>query len=162
LSITWVGKILIFENSCQELELMSCYLRDKGYKIIKASNAKEALEIALEEKPDAIVTDAVMPGMSGFELCRFLKRNSSHQQVPIVVCSDENQAIHRYWARKQCADAYVTKSCSGEDLLSAIQSVGNCRFLSFVKRRDYTLTRSRSTSVYASVQESSVNSILDF
>lgn len=123
LSITWVGKILIFENSLKELELMSCYLREQGYKIITASNAKEALEIALEEKPDAIVTDVVMPGMSGFELCRFLKRNPSHQQVPIVVCSDENQAVHRLWARKQCADAYVTKPYIGEDLLSAIRSV---------------------------------------
>jgi twitching motility two-component system response regulator PilH len=123
LSITSVGKILIVEDSVRQWELMSRYLRNQGYKIITASNAKEALEMALEEKPDAIVTDVVMPGMSGFELCRFLKRNPSHQQVPIVVCSDGNQAVQRLWARKQCADVYVTKPYSGEDLLSAIRSV---------------------------------------
>ncbi|AFY34076.1 response regulator receiver protein [Calothrix sp. PCC 7507] len=123
LSITWVGKILILQDSLRELELMSRYLRDQGYKIIRASSAKEAMEITLEEKPDAIITDAVMPGMSGFEFCRFLKRNLSHQQVPIVICSDEKQAVQRLWARKQGADAYVSKPYSGEDLLMAIQSV---------------------------------------
>ncbi len=123
LSITWIGKILILQDSLRELDLMSRYLREQGYKIIRASSAKEAMEITLEEKPDAIVTDVVMPGMSGFEFCRFLKRNPTHQQVPIVICSDEKQPIQRLWARKQGADAYLIKPYSGADLLMAIRSV---------------------------------------
>ncbi|MBD2166805.1 response regulator [Calothrix membranacea FACHB-236] len=121
MGITWAGKILIVKDSLREWELMSHYLGDWGYKIVKASSAKEALEIALEERPDAIVTNVVMPGMSGFELCRFLKINLSSQKMPIVICSNKNQAVHHAWARKQGADVYLTKPYTPEDLLSAIK-----------------------------------------
>ncbi|MDF5707766.1 MAG: response regulator [Nostoc sp. S4] len=126
MSITWVATILVIGDSRQELELISYYLRDKGYNIIRATSAKEALEIVLEQKPDAIVTDVVMPGMSGFELCRFLKTNPTNQEIPIVICSSKNQAIHRLWAKKQGADAYITNPYTLEELMSTIQSVKIC------------------------------------
>lgn len=129
MGITWAGKILIVKDSLREWELMSYYLGDWGYKIVKASAAKEALEIALEERPDAIVTNVVMPGMSGFELCRFLKINLSSQKMPIVICSNKNQAVHHAWARKQGADVYLTKPYTPEDLLSAIKVVTDWNYI---------------------------------
>lgn len=123
MSITWVGTILIIENSLNKLELITHYLGDKGYKIITAATAREALEIALEEKPDAIVIDVVMPGMSGFELCHFLKNHPIYQKVPMVICSAKNQEIYHLWARKQGADACINQPYTPEELLNAIQSV---------------------------------------
>lgn len=123
MSITWVGTILIIESSLNKLKSITHYLGDRGYKIITATTAREALEIALEEKPDAIVIDVVMPGMNGFELCHFLKNHPIYQKVPIVICSAKNQAIHQLWARKQGADACINKPYTPEELLSAIQSV---------------------------------------
>ncbi|MGF1978199.1 MAG: response regulator [Nostoc sp. CmiSLP01] len=129
--MNWVATILVVKDSWQELELISYYLRDKGYNVIKATSAKEALEIVLEEKPDAIVTDVEMPGMSGFELCRFLKANPTNQKIPIVICSSKNQAIHHLWAKKQGADAYITKPYTPEQLVSAIESVEAVAALQF-------------------------------
>lgn len=123
MSLTLLGTILIVEDSPSELELMSHYLNESGYNVIKASGAKEALEKAVLEQPDIIVTDVVMPGMSGFELCRSLKRNPATQKVPIVICSSKNQEIDRLWAMRQGADAYVTKPYTREQLLRAIKSV---------------------------------------
>lgn len=123
MSLTLLGTILVVEDSPSELELMSHYLKESGYNVIKASGAKEALEKALLEKPDVIVTDVVMPGMSGFELCRYLKKEPSTQKVPIVICSSKNQEIDRLWAMRQGADAYVTKPYTREQLLRAIKSV---------------------------------------
>lgn len=123
MSLTLLGTILIVEDSPSELELMSHYLQESGYNVIKASGAKEALEKALLQNPDVIVTDVVMPGMSGFELCRALKRNPATQKVPIVICSSKNQEIDRLWAMRQGADAYVTKPYTREQLLRAIKSV---------------------------------------
>ncbi|MBD2605585.1 response regulator [Scytonema hofmannii FACHB-248] len=123
MSLTLIGTILIVEDSPSELELMSHYLNESGYNVIKASGAKEALEKAMSEEPDIIVTDVVMPGMSGFELCRSLKRNPVTQKVPIVICSSKNQEIDRLWAMRQGADAYVTKPYTREQLLRAIKSV---------------------------------------
>jgi twitching motility two-component system response regulator PilH len=122
-TLTLVGTILIVEDSPSELELMSHYLKESGYKVITASGAKEALEQAISQNPDAIVTDVVMPGMSGFELCRSLKRNPTTQKVPIVICSSKNLEIDRLWAMKQGADVYITKPYTREQLLRAIKSV---------------------------------------
>lgn len=118
-----VGKILIVEDSPSELELMSHYLKDSGYNVIHATSAQEALEKASSEPLDAIITDVVMPGMSGFELCRSLKKNPATRKLPIVICSSKNLEIDRLWAMKQGADAYVTKPYTREQLLRAIKSV---------------------------------------
>jgi twitching motility two-component system response regulator PilH len=118
-----MGTILVVEDTPSEMELMSLYLRQSGYVVIGASSAKDALNKAIEQKPDAIITDVVMPGMSGFELCRSLKKNPATDKVPIVICSSKNQEIDRLWGMKQGADAYVTKPFTREQLVRAIKSV---------------------------------------
>jgi len=123
MSITLVAKILIVEDSPSELELMSHYLQDSGYDVIKAAGAKEAMEKAVLENPDVIVTDVVMPEMSGFELCRSLKKNPITEKVPIVICSSKNLEIDRLWAMKQGANAYITKPYTREHLLHTIKTV---------------------------------------
>ncbi len=125
MSLTLIGTILIVEDSPSELELMSYYLTESGYNVIPTTGAKEALEKALLQQPDVIVTDVVMPGMSGFELCRYFKKNPATQKVPIVICSSKNQEIDRLWAMKQGADAYLTKPYTREQLIRAIKSVAN-------------------------------------
>ncbi|MBE9036844.1 response regulator [aff. Roholtiella sp. LEGE 12411] len=123
MSLILLGTILIVEDSPSELELMSHYLKESGYNVIKAGGAKEALEKAASQKPDVIVTDVVMPEMSGFELCRSLRKNPITEKVPIVICSSKNQEIDRFWARKQGADAYITKPYTRAHLLHTIKSV---------------------------------------
>jgi two-component system, chemotaxis family, response regulator PixH len=123
MSLTLLSTILIVEDSPSELELMSHYLKESGYNVIKAAGAKEALEKAMEQKLDAVVTDVVMPGMSGFELCRALKRNPTTEKVPILICSSKNQEIDRLWAMRQGADAYLTKPYTRDELVRAIKSV---------------------------------------
>lgn len=123
MNITLIGTILIVEDSPSELELMSHFLQESGYKVIKATGGKEAIEKAQEQKPDVIVTDVVMPGMSGFELCRYLKKNPVTENVPIVICSSKNQEIDRLWAMRQGADVYLTKPYTREQLLRAVKSV---------------------------------------
>lgn len=83
MSLTLIGTILIVEDSPSELELMSYYLTESGYNVIPATGAKEALQKALLQQPDVIVTDVVMPGMSGFELCRFLKKIRVQKKFPL-------------------------------------------------------------------------------
>ncbi|MBW4499468.1 MAG: response regulator [Scytonema hyalinum WJT4-NPBG1] len=116
-------KILIVDDSLSQLDLMCHYLRDSVYRIIKVTSAQQALKIALQEELDLIITDVVMPEMSGFELCRFLKKNPATQKVPIVICSSKNQKVDRLWGMKQGAVAYVSKPFTREELLGAIESV---------------------------------------
>lgn len=123
MSTTLMGTILIVEDTLSELELMSHYLRESGYNVINAIGAKEALNKVSEQKPDVIITDVVMPGMSGFELCRRIKTDPSTEKIPIVICSSKDQEIDRLWGMKQGADAYITKPFTREQILRAIKSV---------------------------------------
>lgn len=120
---TVMGTILIVEDTHSEMELMSHYLRESGYVVISAGTAKEALDKAIKQAPDVIVTDVVMPGMSGFELCRTLRKHPATERVPIVICSSKGQEIDRLWGMKQGADAYITKPFTREQLIRAVRSV---------------------------------------
>jgi two-component system, chemotaxis family, response regulator PixH len=119
-----MSTVLVVDDTASELELICTYLQQEGYTVIKATDAKDALSKAIERKPTVVVTDVVMPGMSGFELCRSLKNNPETQKVPIIICSSKNQEIDRLWAMKQGADAYVVKPFTQEQLLRALKSVG--------------------------------------
>lgn len=123
MSATLMSTILVVEDTPSEMELMSHYLRESGYVVINAITAKEALNKAVAQRPDVIVTDVVMPGMSGFELCRSLKKHPATEKVPIVICTSKNQEIDRLWGMKQGADAYITKPFTREQLVRAIKSV---------------------------------------
>ena len=118
-----MNTILIVEDTLSQLELISHYLRESGYAVIGVTNAKEAVEKAIAQKPNLILTDVVMPGMSGFELCRMLKRHPETAQIPVVICTSKAQEIDRIWGMRQGADAYITKPFTREQLIDALQVV---------------------------------------
>ncbi|MEA5511449.1 response regulator [Crocosphaera sp. UHCC 0190] len=118
-----MSKVLVVEDTISEMELISDYLRDSGYTVISTNDAKDALGKVEQHKPDIVVTDLVMPGMSGLELCRSLKKNPETKNLSIVVCTSKNQDLDRMWAMKQGADVYITKPFTKEQLVRAVKSV---------------------------------------
>jgi chemotaxis family two-component system response regulator PixH len=118
-----MSRVLVVEDTPSQLELINKFLDEGGHTVIKACDAKEGLDKALEQQPDVIITDIVMPGLSGFEFCRQLKRNPATEKVPIIICSSKNQEIDRIWGMKQGADVYLTKPFTKQELLRALQSV---------------------------------------
>jgi chemotaxis family two-component system response regulator PixH len=123
MSVTLMGTILIVEDTPSEMELISHYLRQSGYSVVGAVSAKEALSRAVELKPDVIITDVVMPGMSGFELCRSLKKHPVTEHVPVILCTSKSQEIDRLWGMKQGASAYLMKPFTSEQLVRVVRSV---------------------------------------
>lgn len=116
-------KILVVEDSPSERELITSYLRRAGYVVVSADDAKSALAKTVEDKPDVVITDIVMPGMNGLELCRSLKKNPATKDLPIVVCTSKNQELDRMWGMKQGVDVYLTKPFTQEEILTAVRSV---------------------------------------
>jgi twitching motility two-component system response regulator PilH len=120
-----MGTILIVEDTPSEMELISHYLQESGYSVIGTISAKDALDRAIEQQPDVIITDVVMPGMSGFELCRSLRRHPATEKVPIIICTSKSQQIDRLWGMKQGADVYLTKPFTREQLVRAVKAVAH-------------------------------------
>lgn len=118
-----MSTVLVVEDTPSQLELINSFLHESGHTVIKAYDAKDGLDKAVEQQPDVIITDIVMPGLSGFEFCRQLKRNPATEKVPIIICSSKNQEIDRIWGMKQGANVYLTKPFTKQELLRALQSV---------------------------------------
>ncbi|NEO32796.1 MAG: response regulator [Symploca sp. SIO3C6] len=115
-------KVLLVEDDLSQLDLIEGYLSESGHTVICVADAKQALDKAVEHKPDVIVTDVVMPGISGFELCRSLRKHPVTASVPVVICSSKNQELDRLWGMKQGANAYLTKPFSREQLVRAVRA----------------------------------------
>ncbi|MEL6453187.1 MAG: response regulator [Cyanobacteria bacterium J06623_5] len=120
---TKIATVLVVEDAPSEMKLMSHYLQEGGFSVIGAITGKEGLDKAIAQKPDVIVTDVVMPGFSGFELCRKLKSTPETKEVPVVICSSKGQTIDRMWGMRQGAKAYLTKPYTREQLIEAVINV---------------------------------------
>lgn len=115
--------ILLVDDVQSELDLMAKYLSEAGYKIIQANSGEEALAMTEANKPDAIVTDWMMPKMGGLDVCRKLRRNPETENIPIVACTAKDRDVDRMWALKQGVKAYVTKPFSQQELVSAVKAI---------------------------------------
>jgi two-component system, chemotaxis family, response regulator PixH len=115
--------ILIVDDMQCELDLMAEYLTRSGYAIITAMNGEEALTKVSEIKPDAIVTDWMMPKMGGLDISRQLKKNSDTAGIPIVICTAKIRDVDRLWAKKQGISTYITKPYTEQELKAALIEV---------------------------------------
>lgn len=86
-------------------------------------NGEEALTYLSSNKPDIVFLDVVLPGRSGFEICRAIKSQTDTQQIPVVMCSTKNTDMDRFWGLKQGADLYLTKPVNQQDFTTAIQKL---------------------------------------
>jgi twitching motility two-component system response regulator PilH len=118
-----MSKILVVDDMKAELDIINQYLTEAGYTVVTATNGKEALEKVMNSKPDAIVTDWMMPEMGGLDLCRQLKKNPETADIPVIACTAKDRDVDRMWAMKQGAKAYVVKPCTQDDLVNALKTV---------------------------------------
>ena len=82
-------KILVVDDCDTTRKLLSYIIREKGYKIISATNGIEALEIMATDPADLIVTDLNMPQMDGYELSKSLRGQDSYRDIPIIMITTE-------------------------------------------------------------------------
>lgn len=115
--------ILVVDDVASQREMISTYLIESGYTVRTAENGREALHKIKEQIPDVVLTDLVMPDMSGLELCRSLKRNPLTQNLPIIACTTKSQELDKLWGMKQGINVYLTKPCTKEDIVRAVRSV---------------------------------------
>jgi twitching motility two-component system response regulator PilH len=113
-------KILIVDDSPTTRELMIDALKNKGFRILTASNGEEALTKAQNETPDLILLDVVMPGQNGFQVCRQLKTNDMTRNIKVVLVTSKNQKSDKFWGLKQGADDYLVKPFEKVDLIRCI------------------------------------------
>lgn len=116
-----MATVLLVEDTMTEAVIIGGTLRNAGFEIIQALSSEEAKVKLSQRRPDLIVLDVVLPGESGFELCRELKENADTASIPIVMCSTKNSEMDKFWGMKQGAAAYLTKPVVPEDLVRTVK-----------------------------------------
>ena len=116
------GKILAVDDSDTELTVFTGLLRRHGYTVVTASNAEQAVTALERETPDIILLDVVMPGVSGYQLCRSLRRDPRYATLPIIMVTSKDQVSDREWGLRQGASQYLTKPVLDQDLIAAVDS----------------------------------------
>ena len=79
-----MAKILLIEDEPDQAKMVKIRLEAKGYHVINASNGKEGISNALDEKPDLILMDMILPGMHGLEATKKLKKIPETKEIPII------------------------------------------------------------------------------
>jgi two-component system KDP operon response regulator KdpE len=113
-------RILIIDDNPQMQKLVSANLQARGYGAQVASSGEEALEVFKVGKFDMVLLDLILPGISGIEVCNWIRQQSD---VPIVVLSareDEDMKVH---ALDAGADDYITKPFSQEEMMARVRAV---------------------------------------
>jgi len=115
-------KILLAEDDSSMRRFVEIILRQAGYEVLTAEDGLQAMQIALENNLDAVVADAIMPHLSGYDLCRMMRGNDEKKNIPLVILSG---LARENAAESDClADVYLVKDANlKEKLISALQGL---------------------------------------
>jgi len=113
-------KVLLAEDDASMRRFVEIILRQAGYEVLTAEDGLQAMQIALENKINAVVADAIMPHLSGYDLCRMLRGNAEKEDLPFVILSG---LVREKTAESDClADAYLIKDSNlKENLISTLE-----------------------------------------
>jgi DNA-binding response OmpR family regulator len=115
-------KLLIVDDEEAMRRLLRINLADR-YEIIDSGNSEQALAMAMQGKPNAILLDLRMPNYSGFELCRTFKSMTSTQLIPIIIISGEGGATTKLFCKELGASAYFEKPVDFDALRAGLVKV---------------------------------------
>lgn len=113
--------VLIVDDSPTELERLKATLEANGYQTSAARSAEEGITKAKEIMPDLILMDVVLPGMSGFQATRKIRRDPSTTSIPVVIMSVKKLDVDQAWGLRQGAREYLVKPLAEEELLNAVR-----------------------------------------
>ncbi|MBI3637728.1 MAG: response regulator transcription factor [Candidatus Rokubacteria bacterium] len=113
--------ILIADDEPEIVRGLEDNLRFEGYRTAAAADGEEALRLALEQAPDLVLLDVMMPKMSGWDVCRELRRRG--REVPVIMLTARGEEADRVRGLELGADDYVTKPFALRELLARVRAV---------------------------------------
>ncbi|MGQ7244920.1 phosphate regulon transcriptional regulator PhoB [Salinicola sp. V024] len=115
--------VLIVDDEAPIREMIAIALEMADYRVLEADNAQTGHAMALDQKPDLILLDWMMPGTSGIELARRLKREEATAEMPIILLTAKGEEDNKVQGLEAGADDYITKPFSPRELVARLKAV---------------------------------------
>jgi DNA-binding response OmpR family regulator len=115
-----VSKILVVDDEPTLVATLKYNLEREGYEVVTASDGESGLEAARAKRPDLVILDLMLPGMSGLEVCRSLRRESS---APVLMLTARGTETDKVVGLELGADDYVTKPFSMPEVLARVRAL---------------------------------------
>jgi two-component system, OmpR family, alkaline phosphatase synthesis response regulator PhoP len=116
-------KILVADDEIHIVQVVAMKFRNNGFEVVTAENGTDAYKICCEEKPDIIVTDYQMPGMTGIELVEKLRQNPEFAEIPVIILTARGFAIEDDQKEKLGIAECLSKPFSPKELLQHVENV---------------------------------------
>lgn len=114
--------ILIVDDNDEILDFLDRILRSK-YTVLKAESGDQAIQILQSNSVQLVISDVMMPGMDGFELCKIIKGNFEYSHIPVILLTAKNTIKAKVTGLELGADAYIEKPFSNDHLKAQIASL---------------------------------------
>ena len=119
-----MSKVLVVEDDASLREIYSIRITAEGYEVVSAGDGEEALAVAVREKPDLILSDVMMPKISGFDMLDILRSTPETANIKVVMMTALSAEDQRQRGERLGADRYLVKSQVGiEDVINTIHEV---------------------------------------
>jgi twitching motility two-component system response regulator PilH len=118
-----VKKVLIVDDSATDRQFLMEQLSRQGYQCVTAQSGEEAIAKSKIEKPDLILMDIVMPGISGYQATRVITRDEKTKHIPVILCTGKSQQTDQVWGMRQGAKEYLVKPINPQELAAKIAAM---------------------------------------
>ena len=116
-----MAKILLAEDDKQIADMISFKLGNSGHQIVRAQDGEEAVKLVARERPDLILLDAMMPGLSGFEVLRQLKADAAVRSIPVIMVTAKGHERDVLTGLRGGAIDYIVKPFSLKELSARVE-----------------------------------------
>jgi phosphate regulon transcriptional regulator PhoB len=116
-------KILVVEDEPDIRKLVQYNLAQERYKVLEAEDGEQALKIVQRDRPNLLILDLMLPGLSGIELCRILRDRTDTARLPILMLTAKAGETDRVLGLEMGADDYLTKPFSPRELVARVRAI---------------------------------------
>ncbi len=115
-----VKKILVVDDEKKIVDILKAYLERDGYRVITSYDGRSALDLARSNSPDLIILDLMLPEVSGWDVCREVRKESN---VPVIMLTARDDTTDKIIGLELGADDYVTKPFDPKEIISRVRAV---------------------------------------
>ena len=117
------ARIVYADDDLELTRLVAGTLKDEGYDVFVANDGEEGLETILVEQPDLVILDVMMPGLTGWEVAKYLRSKREFDATPIMMLTGIGERMNEMTAPLYGANAHIDKPFDMEDLLATVEEL---------------------------------------